>query len=143
MTLGLTTACMRFSNLKVFVACLLLLSCSRLTSPPRKVWRASVDHGDKPGIGIELIRTAQGVSGWVYLFDPNKPHDFSAAPRHKMGIQQTGEREIRFAVEWLSSRRDEMILQLASPLESGPVHAILRSAAVDRSPTELVFVRAE
>ena len=113
-------------KLPTVMLCLLFAGCSASTIAAG-TWRASVDNGDKPGIGIELTQTNDGISGWLYLLDPNKPHDFSGGSRRLMEIQKATDREIRFAVQWLPTRRDEMVLVLASPLTGRSVSAVMRS----------------
>src|SRR5438045_270872 len=53
---------------------------SRVASDSSATWIATLDHGDKPGNGYELIvDEAVVTSGKFYLLDPNKPHDLKSA----------------------------------------------------------------
>ncbi|HEV8059686.1 MAG TPA: hypothetical protein VGP68_07425 [Gemmataceae bacterium] len=108
---------------------------------PTGTWQASFENGDKPGIGIELIRTKDGLSGWLFLLDPNKPHDFSTGSRRRMEIQKASDREIRFAVQWLPTQRDEMLLLLSSPLAGRSVSAELRSQDGQDEARTYEFIR--
>jgi len=42
-------------------------------------WLATVDHGDKPGNGYELlVRDGRAIGGKFYLLHPDKPHDITS-----------------------------------------------------------------
>lgn len=43
--------------------------CFKSKEPERhgSVWRASNDYGDKPGNGIELVISEQGISGRFFI----------------------------------------------------------------------------
>ena len=127
----------------VYLAGLLYTGCSPKPPNAAATWRASAENGDKPGIGIELIREANGISGWLYILDPNKPHDFSAGSRHRMEIQKATDREIRFAVQLLPTRRDEMVLLLSLPLAGKAVFAVLRTQDGTGEPRTYEFVKTE
>jgi hypothetical protein len=120
---------------------LTLAGCSSVEPGTSGTWCASEDNGDKPGIGIELTRTPHGVRGFMYLLDPNKPHDFGAGSRRRMEIHESTEREIRFAVQFLPTQRDEMVLRLVTPLTGGSVRGELQSADGQETPKVYEFVR--
>jgi hypothetical protein len=67
----MTNASLGCKNAFPAIVTILLLGCS--PAPAKRIWRASVDHGDKPGIGIELHEAANQLSGFIYLLDPNRP----------------------------------------------------------------------
>lgn len=95
-------------------------------------------NGDKPGIGIELSRTPHRVSGFMFILEPSKPHDFDAGLRLRMEIHSSTKQEIRFAVRGMP---DEMVLRLFSPLAGSSFHGELQSADGKDSPTEYEFMR--
>lgn len=123
--------------------CLALIGCVSPDSGSNGTWRASVDNGDRPGIGIELTKHADTVSGRVFLLDPNRPHDFAAGAPRQMQIHNTTDSEIRFAVDWLPSVHDEMILRLNSPLKAKLVRGVLASADGSDTPREYEFIRTK
>jgi len=116
------------SKITIFVIALALTGCSSVEPATRGTWRASIANGDKVGIGIELTRTSHGVRGFMYLLDPNKPHDFAAGSRRRMEIHEFTDREIRFAVQWLPTLRAEKVLRLAAPLIGSSVRGEMQSA---------------
>lgn len=128
--------------LTIAVLCLFMVGCSS-TGGTSHVWRASEDNGDKPGIGIEIERTGEKIRGAMYLLDPKKPHDFGAGSPRRMEIHQANDREIRFAVQWLATRRDEMVLRFASPLSGRSVRGTLESAEGDDPPRAYQFARVK
>jgi hypothetical protein len=121
--------------------CLALIGCSSLSTASRGTWRASDANGDKPGIGIELTRTSHGVSGFMYLLDPNKPGGFGAGSRRRMVIHEATEQELRFSVQWSPSQTDEMVLRLATPLRGSSVRGKLQSADGRDTATVYEFAR--
>lgn len=129
------------SKLTLLALCL-IAGCASPETTATGTWRASEDNGDKPGIGMELVRTAGGVHGWMYLLEPGKPHDFAAGSRRRMEIHHANDREIRFAVQWLPEQREELVLSLASPLAGRAVHGVLRSADGQDQPRAYELVRA-
>ncbi len=120
---------------------LVLVGCSSVESDTSATWRASNENGCKPGIGIELTRTTNGFRGFMFLLDPNKPHDFGAGSRHCMEIHDFTEKEIQFAVQWLPTERDEMVLRLTSPLSGRAVSGVLLSADGSSTPLDYEFAR--
>ena len=129
------------SKLVIFALCLLTAGCSSVPSTTTGTWRASVDNGDKPGIGIELTRHAETITGRMFLLDPNRPKDFAAGSARPMRIQYFTDTEIRFAVDWRSDVHDEMILWLSSPLQGQTVHGVLESVDRAGTPRDYEFVR--
>ena len=131
------------SKLTVFGLCLLLVvGCSPVSPSSSGTWRASVDNGDKPGIGIDLTRAANGISGFIFLLNPNKPHNFAAGSRRLMEIHRSTETEIYFAVQWLPTQREEMVLRLAAPLTEDSVRGELQSVGGKDTPRIYNFTRA-
>lgn len=104
-------------------------------------WRASVDNGDKPGIGIELSRRTETITGRMFLLEPDRPRDFAAGSPRLMQIHRTTETEIRFAVDWLPDVHDEMVLRLSSPLQGKRVHGVLESVDRSGAPRDYEFIR--
>lgn len=126
---------------------LALLSCrsngggmSARRQADEAVWRASVDNGDKPGIGIVLVQRGDEVTGTFYLLDPEKPDDFEAGRGRPMEAIRWKGREIQFAVDLGGGQRVREILRLVDPLVGGSARATLRAEDADWV-TELTFHR--
>jgi hypothetical protein len=100
-----------------------------------------VDNGDKPGIGIELTRHAESLTGRMFLLDPSRPKDFAAGSARPMLIRRYTDTEIRFRVDWRPDVHDEMVLRLSSPLQGHRVHGVLASADHSDTPRDYEFVR--
>jgi len=122
------SAVMTITNLRIWFLLILVTAGCSSASREAAMWRASVDNGDKPGIGIELTRHAGALSGRMLLLDPNRPHDFGAGRPFPMQIRQSTETEIRFAVAWPPTLHEELILKLNSPLGSSGVRGTLSDA---------------
>jgi hypothetical protein len=129
------------ARLAVAVLCLYLTSCSSDKIAATGTWRASVDHGDKPGIGIELTRGASTVTSRMFLLEPNRPHDFSAGSPRLMRILEASEKVIRFDVEWKPGVRSEMVLKLSEPLQGRRVRGTLEETNGSGAPEEFLFLR--
>lgn len=125
-------------KLAIVALCLLAASCAQIRTD---TWRASVDNGDKPGIGIELTRRGEALTGRMFLLDPNRPKNFSAGSARPMEIHRFTDKEVRFTVEWKPEIHDEMILRLSSPLQGERVHGVLESADRSDTPRDYEFVR--
>ena len=106
--------------LPTFLALLsLLLSCQNVDT---RVWRASGGSGDKPGIGFELRKHAEEISGFAFLLDPDFPNDFSHTGfRRAMTFISQSPNEIRFRVAW--SRLPQRHLCFGSKGPIGPIHS--------------------
>ena len=128
-------------KLTIFALFLLTAGCTSVRSTTTGTWRASVDNGDKPGIGIELTRRAETLTGRMFLLHPDRPQDFAAGSPRPMQIHRATDTEIRFAVDWLPDVHDEMILRLTSPLQGERVHGVLESADRSDTPRDYEFVR--
>lgn len=128
--------------MKLFIAltCVFLASCAPSGLTP-ETWRASEDNGCKPGIGMELVKRDAGVSGAVFILDPNKPHDFTAGRRCPMQFQRQEPQDLYFTVEILPERTDKMHLHLASPLAGELIKAILQMEDGSGSPVNYEFRR--
>jgi hypothetical protein len=131
------------SKLYIFALALLLAGCSSVQHTATGTWRASEDNGDKPGIGIELTRHTETITGRMFLLDPNRPNDFAAGSPRPMRIQHFTDTEIRFAVDWHPDVHDEMILRLSSPLQGYRVHGVLESADHSGTPIDFDFVQTK
>ena len=118
-----------------------LAGCSSVGFGTTGTWRASVDNGDKPGIGIELTRNRGSITGRMFLLSPDRPHDFAAGSPHTMQIRYASETEIRFAVDWLPDFHEELILRLSAPLQGRRVRGTLESDEQTDAATEYMFVR--
>lgn len=105
------------------------------------VWRAHVENGDKPGIGIELVQRGSKVSGSMFILDADKPGDFGAGLRCPMQITQASKDSIRFAVDWTPDNHEELTLLLAGPLQSVPVRAVLHESNGDGAPMDYLLRR--
>src|SRR5690349_14978624 len=130
-------------KLTIFALCLLTAGCSSIHSTTTATWRASVDNGDKPGVGIELTRRTETLAGRMFLLQPDRPHDFASGSPRTMQIHRATDTEIRFGVNWLGDIPDEMILRLSSPLQGQRVHGVLESADGSGAPREYEFVRTK
>jgi hypothetical protein len=86
--------------------------------PADGTWRASEEHGDKPGIGFDITRAGDKITGFGYIIDPNKPGDFSAEHSVKipLEISRADDKVIDFTVQWNDSLKDQMILEPISPI---------------------------
>ena len=102
-----------------------------------------MDNGDKPGIGIELTRHAETLTGRMFLLDPNRPKDFAAGSARPMQIHRFTDTEIRFAVDWKPDVRDEMVLRFSSPLQGETIHGVLESVDRSGTPRDYEFVRTK
>lgn len=126
-------------QIAILTLLLLATSCAQIRTD---TWRASVDNGDKPGIGIELTRRAESLDGRMFLLDPNRPRDFTSGSARPMKIHHFNDNEVRFTVTWKPGVQDGMILRLSSPLQGDKVHAVLESADGSDTPRDYEFVRA-
>jgi hypothetical protein len=112
---------------------------------------ATLDHGDKPGNGYELIvRHGAVTSGKFYLLDPNKPHDLKSAGQiAAFENLKTEGREITFSITLKTGNgehRETMTMTLDDPLTGKPgarVNATVKSHAANAASQELTFVRRE
>jgi hypothetical protein len=87
----------------------LLLSCQNVDT---RVWRASGDNGDKPGIGFELRKHAEEISGFAFLLDPDFPNDFSHTGfRRAMTFISQSPNEIRFRVAWNETSTETLVFR--------------------------------
>ncbi len=127
-------------KLCIAVACICLASCSQGGSTA-ETWRASEDNGDKPGIGIELVKSGTSVSGAVFILDPNKPHDFAAGRRCPIQVQRQEPQDLYFTVQFLPERTDKLHLHFASPLQGEQIIAILQEQDGTGSPVNYEFHR--
>lgn len=107
------------------------------------VWSASVDNGDKPGIGLRLVQSQRGFSGAGYLLDPEHPHDFSRGSKRKIDVISSTTEEIRFKIDWGDGMQRSYVLRFDAPLESSPVNGTLREESADDEPTKLKFTPAK
>lgn len=88
---------------------LVLLSCQKVGT---RVWRASGDNGDKPGIGLELRRDAKEISGFAFLLDPDSPHDFShTGLRRAMTVVSQSANELVFRVDWNENATETLVFR--------------------------------
>lgn len=127
--------------LAIVLLCLQLAGCAARKTSANGTWRASVDHGDKPGIGIELTQNRGTLTGRVFLLEPNRPHDFSAGSPRPMRILEVSEAIVRFEIEWKPGVRNELVLKLNEPLRGWRVRATLEQAKDSGAPEELLFLR--
>jgi hypothetical protein len=88
---------------------LVLLSCQKVGT---RVWRASGDNGDKPGIGLELRRDAKEISGFAFLLDPDSPHDVShTGLRRAMTVISQSPNEISFRIAWNETSTETLVFR--------------------------------
>lgn len=114
-------------------------------------WIATLDHGDKPGNGYELIvQDGAVISGTFYLLDPNKPRDIASAgqtvPFGDLGTEgMLLEFSITLKME-VGEYRDDLAINLNAPLV-GSLGTKVSATVVPRhssaEPQELEFVRRE
>lgn len=117
--------------------------CGPDTNKTSSTWRASVDNGDKPGIGIELTRDKATLTGRMFLLDPERPKDFTAGSERPMQIHRFNDTEIYFAVDWEEDIHNEMILRLSSPLQLQNIRGVLQSTDKSGTPREYEFIRVK
>jgi len=91
-----------------FLLLVALLGCQHDRS---RVWRASEDNGDKPGIGFELKKDGEKITGVAFILDPNFPHDFSHGVKLDMVLLQQVPKEIRFLVPWSEKTKETLVFQ--------------------------------
>jgi len=85
------------------------LSCQKVGT---RVWRASGDNGDNPGIGLELRMDAQEISGFAFLLDPDSPHDFShTGLRRPMTVISRSPNEISFRIAWNETSTETLVFR--------------------------------
>jgi len=94
----------------IFALLPILLSCQKVGT---RVWRASGDNGDKPGIGLELRMDAQEISGYAFLLDPDSPHDFShTGLRRPMTVISQSPNEISFRIAWNETSTEILVFSI-------------------------------
>lgn len=130
---------MKFLRTLLLATFLALAHASAETS----IWSASVDNGDKPGIGFRLVQNERGITGAAYLLDPSYAHDFSHGAKHEMEIVAFKATEVRFIIDWGDGKRRTYILRFDAPLESKPVKGTLQEEPTDGEPTEFMFKRSK
>ncbi len=128
-------------DLGAFIITPLLFGCGPPSGADRGRWRAYVENGDKPGIGIEIVRGGGSTTGSMFILDPNKPDDFSAGlPRRMQDVSATG-LEMRYRVDWGADNRKNYVLMLESPLQDEPVLGVLQAADGAGAPRTYQFKR--
>ena len=127
-----------FRKLIIIACCLLFTACHK---QERGLWRAYVDRGDKPPLGMELTRDSHGLGGAVYLMDPNKPGDFAAGQRFPIAVQRERPEDIFFVVFFAPHQPDRVILKLTGPIAGPEFHAVMQSADGRGDPIDFDFQR--
>jgi hypothetical protein len=95
--------------LLIFALLPMLLNCQNVGT---RVWRASGDNGNKPGIGFELRKDARGISGFAFLLDPDFPNDFShTGLRRAMTVVGQSPNEISFRVAWNENATETLVFR--------------------------------
>lgn len=95
--------------LLIFALLPMLLSCQ---NAGMRIWRASEDNGDKPGIGFELRKDGRGISGFAFLLDPDFPNDFAhTGLRRAMTLVSQSSNAVSFRVEWNENSTEILVFR--------------------------------
>jgi hypothetical protein len=95
--------------LLIFAVLPMLFSCR---NDDARIWRASGDNGDKPGIGLELRKDARGISGFAFLLDPDYPHEFvHTGLRRAMTVVSQSPKELIFRVAWNENATETLMFR--------------------------------
>lgn len=103
------------------------------------VWRASEDHGDKPGTGFEVTDRDGKLSATVFVLPPEHPDAFWLGRRLHTETTQTSASDIRLIVRIGWSEPRQMFLHFKEPMTGDKVEAELRFRE-DGTPRPLTFV---
>jgi hypothetical protein len=91
-----------------FALVVIFLGCQHVSS---QAWRASEDNGDKPGIGFELRKEGEKVTGSAFLLDPDFPHDFTHGVKLPMMPLEQSAKEVKFSVQWNGRIKETLVFQ--------------------------------
>ncbi len=127
-----------FRKFIIITGCLFLAACHK---EEKGDWQAYVDRGDKPPLGMELIRDSHGLSGAVYILDPNKPGDFNAGQHYPIQVQRERPQDVFFIVFFAPHQPDRVILTLKEPIAGPEFHAVMQSADGRGDPVDFDFKR--
>jgi len=105
-------------------------------------WRAFLENGDKPGIGIELRTTKAGVTGIYYLMDPNDPANFHRGRKVKMRTLQDDPKYLIFAVTLPGIGDREVHIRFDRPLEGDRVRGMIGRTPSLALPLEFKRLRS-
>lgn len=135
-----------FIRFQVLLLCFVLFGCFHVGQQtkvrnPSGVWQASENHGDKPGLGIELVEHSGKIDVKFFLLDPNKPRNFTAGRELPTEVLVQSTLELHVAVHVDENRTDQFILNLESALNQERVNAKLRNVEPNTVPVDLMFVR--
>ncbi len=81
------------------------------------IWRGYLENGDKPGIGIELWFTNNGMIPAYYMMDSNAPGDFTKGHRFSMKTLQEDSKHFIFDVKLPAIGDREIHLRFDGPLK--------------------------
>ncbi len=132
---------MRFRFLRLLF-CLGLCGCSQdhRIAAETGTWRASNDHGDKPGNGIELRVGKTGeFQGRFFLLRPEKPNDFLAGVSLPMAISQHSANEVLFSVDFGNGQIDHMRLSFPHRITGNTCEGVLQDQGGGDAPIRFVF----
>lgn len=122
--------------------CLGLCSCSQdhRAVIETGTWRASNDHGDKPGNGIELRVDKTGeLQGRFFLLQPEKPNDFLAGVSLPMAINQHTANEVLFSVDFGNGQIDRMKLSFPGGIAGNICEGVLQDQGGGDAPIKFIF----
>lgn len=134
-------------RIRILAFCLCLIASGCVYQPLKQrqvVWLASTVNGDKPGIGIKLIKIDGQLDATFFGLDPNKPHDFKAGRPFPTEVVHSNESELHFVVSLDDNgkpRKDEFVIALQGRLKGNRVSATLHDVRGEGSPITLTFVR--
>jgi hypothetical protein len=130
-----------FRQITILLSCLLLAACG--AKGEKGLWRASVERGDKPGLGMELSREPKGLVGAIYIMNPDKPGDFSVAQRYPIEVQRERPQDVFFVVFFAPHQPDRVLLKLNGPIAGPHFHAVMQSADGRGDPIDFDFERVK
>jgi len=120
------------------------LGCSRpidsVTSAG--IWRASNDHGDKPGNGIEIDLNGGQLSGRYYILEPEKSDDFSSGVSFPMTLTKRSSTEFMCDVSFNPAEVDKFVLKLPGKFPDEEFLATTTDTEAGADPSSLSSARS-
>ena len=126
-----------------FLVCLFAFGCvQHPLKPGQTVWLASIDNGDKPGVGVKLTETGGSqFNATVFLLDPNQPHDFKAGRAVRTKVLSSNSSELSLLVHYKKDQNEKLTIKFQGILNGNHVGAILTDDDGKGRPIELDFNR--
>lgn len=110
---------------------------------PSGIWRASKDHGDKPGTGIELTSSGGEISGRFALFESEKPHNFRDGSFFPMEVSKLDRGKFLCSVRLGELQTYRFTIEIPHSVVGDQFVAQLQNVEVGSTPVEHVFVRVK